>query len=198
MFYSRSTGGFYNLAIHGDTIPADKIEIDADLYQSLMGSLAQGARIEIGADGLPIAVYPAPPTAEEELAAAKAAGSAEMLAWITGFLGQFTAGVPDDEVKSWPRKAEAARAYLAGQPAPMILVEAEITGENRTILSQTIAAKASAYEAIISTTTGLRRKTEAGIAAATSPDQVQAVLIAAKTTAAKLAASLGVHTPKGA
>lgn len=132
------------------------------------------------------------------IADVKAKAIAEMLAWITGFLAPFTAGVPDDEVTSWPRKAEAARLHLAGAPQRMILAEAAITGEAPDVLARTIVAKADAYEAIISTVTGLRRKTEEEINAAISPEQVQAVLTDAKATATKLAATLGAPTPKGA
>lgn len=61
MYYSKSTGGFYSSEIHGDSIPADAVEITKDKHQALLGGQSQGKRIAADADGLPILIDPPPP-----------------------------------------------------------------------------------------------------------------------------------------
>lgn len=131
---------------------------------------------------------PTPPTLDQVRASAKSA----MLLWIDGFLAQFTAGVPAAELASWPVKAERARLHIAGNPQPMIVAEAALTGEDAMALAQKITAKADAYEAIIARVTGLRRATETAIAEAKTPKAVERVLDAAKDKATQMAAQLGV------
>lgn len=62
IFYSKSTGGFYNLHIHGDDIPSDAKEISADEHAALMLAQSQGKRIEPDDNGNPVAQDPPPPT----------------------------------------------------------------------------------------------------------------------------------------
>lgn len=54
MFYSKSTGGFYDTAIHGDNIPADAVEITAAEHQALIDGQAAGKRIISDANGNPV------------------------------------------------------------------------------------------------------------------------------------------------
>lgn len=61
MFYSRSTGGFYEKAVHGDKIPADALEISNDLYSSVIGNLDPGKIIAADDEGKPCLIEkPAP------------------------------------------------------------------------------------------------------------------------------------------
>lgn len=53
MFYSKSTGGFYDLDINGTGMPADVVEISTAAYQSLMAGQCSGLQIVAGADGQP-------------------------------------------------------------------------------------------------------------------------------------------------
>ena len=53
MFYSKSTGGFYLTAIHGDNIPGDAVKITASLHAQLIDGQSRGKRIEIDASGKP-------------------------------------------------------------------------------------------------------------------------------------------------
>lgn len=59
MKYSATTGGFYDLAIHGKNgIPADAVDVpDAD-YAALLTAQAQGKRIQADPTGYPVAVNP--------------------------------------------------------------------------------------------------------------------------------------------
>ena len=58
--YSASTGGFYDVAIHGDNIPADAVEITAEEHQALLEGQSKGKRIVAGANGFPVLVDPEP------------------------------------------------------------------------------------------------------------------------------------------
>jgi hypothetical protein len=68
MLYSKSTGGFYDVAIHGTAIPADAVEITDDLHAALMNAQSDGMRISSDETGGPIAVAPPPLAAEALLA----------------------------------------------------------------------------------------------------------------------------------
>lgn len=58
MLYAKSTSGFYRPDIHGDSIPADAVEITNEEHAALLAAQAAGKRIEAGADGRPVAVDP--------------------------------------------------------------------------------------------------------------------------------------------
>lgn len=68
MFYSKSTGGFYDRAIHGDNIPADAVEITVEEHQALFEGQSQGKLIQADANGRPVLVDPPPPTPEQIIA----------------------------------------------------------------------------------------------------------------------------------
>ncbi|HIC7208054.1 DUF4376 domain-containing protein [Burkholderia stabilis] len=53
-FYSKSTGGFYDHAIHGDNVPADAVEITADEHAALLVGQSQGRRIVADMVGRPM------------------------------------------------------------------------------------------------------------------------------------------------
>jgi hypothetical protein len=65
MFYSKSTGGFYDSSIHGENIPADAVEISDDEHQAILEGQSAGLRIVAGEDGRPALVAPPPPTAKQ-------------------------------------------------------------------------------------------------------------------------------------
>ena len=69
MFYSASTNGFYDAAIHGDIIPPDAAEIAVDEYHVILAGQAVGKRIIPDASGRPILADPPQPTPEEVKAA---------------------------------------------------------------------------------------------------------------------------------
>jgi len=68
MIYAKSTGGFYDRAIHGDNIPADAVEITVEEYQALLEGQSQGKIIVADESGRPILQDPPPPTAEQIVA----------------------------------------------------------------------------------------------------------------------------------
>lgn len=64
MFYSRSTGGFYNPDVHGTAMPGDVVEISAQDHQALILAQGQGLCIVPDANGFPVAVAPSLDTAD--------------------------------------------------------------------------------------------------------------------------------------
>jgi hypothetical protein len=65
MFYSKSTGGFYDRAIHGEDIPSDAIEITKADHASMLAGQATGKSIVGDANGRPILEDPPAPTAAQ-------------------------------------------------------------------------------------------------------------------------------------
>ena len=68
MFYAKSTGGFYDAAIHGDNIPADAVEITVEQHQALLAGQSEGKLITADENGKPVLQDPPPPTAEQIIA----------------------------------------------------------------------------------------------------------------------------------
>lgn len=73
MFYSKETGGFYSLEIHGVDMPADAVEVSKKEYAKLMQGQASGKRITADANGFPILAGPAAPTVDDLALAARGA-----------------------------------------------------------------------------------------------------------------------------
>ena len=74
MYYSKSTGGFYDTAIHGDNIPADAVEITGEEHKALLEGQSQGKIIAADKNGKPVLVDPplpdpVPPTILEQITA---------------------------------------------------------------------------------------------------------------------------------
>lgn len=69
MFYAKSTGGFYDTAIHGDAIPSDAVEITVEEHTTLLDGQSSGKRIVAAADGRPVLADPPAPTFDELKAA---------------------------------------------------------------------------------------------------------------------------------
>lgn len=72
MFYSAQTGGFYDLAIHGDNIPANAVEITCEQHTALLEGQSQGKIIAADAKGFPVLQDPPKPTAADMWARIKA------------------------------------------------------------------------------------------------------------------------------
>lgn len=73
MYYSKSTGGFYSQEIHGDSIPADAMEITADEHAALLEGQSSGKIITADENGSPVLSDPPPPTTEQVIASYTAA-----------------------------------------------------------------------------------------------------------------------------
>ena len=73
MFYSKSVGGFFDRAIHGNNIPADAVEITTAEHTALMQGQCAGGHIGADEAGRPVLIVPPPPTLTEAAVAKKAA-----------------------------------------------------------------------------------------------------------------------------
>lgn len=84
MLYSKSTNGFYAREIHGDNIPADSVEITADLHVAMLEGQANGKRITADANGFPVLTDQPTPTTEElaSLVRAKRDGKIQETNWL--------------------------------------------------------------------------------------------------------------------
>ena len=56
MFYSKTTGGFYDSEIHGSSMPEDVVEISKEAHAELLAAQASGKAIVGDKDGLPQSV----------------------------------------------------------------------------------------------------------------------------------------------
>lgn len=90
MFYSKSTGGFYDSSIHGDSIPSDTVEITEKYYKTLLAAQSSGKRISVNENGHPIAI--APPANVRSYSSLQAEIAAKRWEVETG--GITVAGVP--------------------------------------------------------------------------------------------------------
>jgi hypothetical protein len=78
--YSKSTGGFYDTAIHGDNIPADAVEITDEQHAALLEGQSSGKCITADAKGFPVLTDPPAPTDDELAAAVRAERDAKLAA----------------------------------------------------------------------------------------------------------------------
>jgi hypothetical protein len=189
MFYSAIEAGFFDPAIHGEAMPADVVEITADQYRELIAGQSAGMVIAADASGRPMLVAGPIPSLEEVKADAKR----QMVAWIDRLTEQLRAGIPRDEIASWPAKSAEARAFLAiGTVAPILQVEADMVGLTLTEVAETISARAVLYETVVGAVAGIRRNTVAAIDAATDAEGVALALDEALATASAKATELGL------
>ncbi|HEY9460363.1 MAG TPA: hypothetical protein VIR04_06150 [Paralcaligenes sp.] len=65
IFYSGTTRGFYRRDIHGESIPADAVEITREKHAALLQAQSDGKTIEPDENGFPIAVEPPALTAAQ-------------------------------------------------------------------------------------------------------------------------------------
>lgn len=111
MFYSKTTGGFYDREIHGDNIPSDAVEITIEQHAALLEGQANGKRIVADEDGFPV-LADRPALTDEELQQLKNAEARAYLAstdWYVTRFAETGEPVPDD-VKA---KRQAARESVA-------------------------------------------------------------------------------------
>ena len=111
---------------------------------------------------------------------------ADLVSQIDGKAAQITGNVPEYERLSWPTKADAARAHVAGSPTAdqtaMLQTEATLTGKTVDALAASIIAKADAYSGLISAMSAIRQTGADAIATATDGPGVDAALAAAQTS----------------
>lgn len=108
MFYSKSTGGFYDPVIHGASIPEDAVEISAEDHALLLAGQGLGKRITANAQGHPVLTDPPPPTSAQLQAA---------MTWaIQKRLDEFALTKGYDDVNSLAKYANLTDAEIASLP----------------------------------------------------------------------------------
>jgi hypothetical protein len=98
MFYSATTGGFYDAEINKGGIPADAVEISPSRHAELLEGQANGLLILADKNGAPMLAPPPPPTAEE-LQAQKNVEARAYLAktdWYVVRFAETGQSIPDD------------------------------------------------------------------------------------------------------
>jgi hypothetical protein len=90
LYFSKTTGGFYDPSVHGDNIPADKVEIAEAYWQQLLDGQSQGQLIVADAHGHPQLEDPPPAPAAEPVVltpAQKLAAAGLSVDELKGLLG---------------------------------------------------------------------------------------------------------------
>lgn len=85
MFYSKSTGGFYDPSVHGASVPSDAVEITDAEHADLLTGQSEGKRIVADENGRPILADQPAPSAEDLAAAARNDRDARLRVcdWVT-------------------------------------------------------------------------------------------------------------------
>lgn len=115
MYASKTTGGFYDIAIHGDNMPEDVVEITSEEHAALMEGQAQGKLIDFDEAGYPFMTDPPAPTAEQIQAQVNAEARAYLTStdWYIIRLQETGQAVPEDILTG---RAEA-RASIVDIPS---------------------------------------------------------------------------------
>ena len=144
MFYSAQTGGFYTKEIHGENIPTDVVEITAQEYRALIDGQVGGKRIITDGAGRPMLAEPAPLTADELLAQAKAARTAAVAAIKVTVGGVEFDG---DEVAQG-RMARAALTMSDADTLPWVIADGTVVTVTKSELLEVLRQAGAAMAAI--------------------------------------------------
>lgn len=118
MFYSASTGGFYNRQIHGQNIPSDAVEISEEHYSLLILGQSQGKVIVPDQDGMPTLADPVI-TYQQALSELNAAYQREVDDFNRAFATAYLADGPTQESKQAVIRAQ----YLARKASHAVDVQ---------------------------------------------------------------------------
>lgn len=148
MYYAKSTGGFYDAAIHGASIPADAVEITAEEHAALLAGQSGGKRIVADASGRPMLADPPPPT----LAAAQTAAHAAIDAEAGRARSRYITTADGQESTYLLKAADADRYKAAGYPAAQIATYPWVAAKAKAMVASPSAADyQGAADLVIST-----------------------------------------------
>lgn len=173
MLYAKSTGGFYDPAIHGSGIPADAVEITYTQYQDLLAGQSSGQIISANQDGYPVLTDPPAPTADQ-------VKISQLGIIATDFQLAANANVTDSSGGVWTGGESSALSIYgavqlaqAGGATTVTLFDASNAPHSLTIAQGTAVAAAigAAYQTAFAKYQGLKVQ----IANATTVEAVQAI-----------------------
>lgn len=98
MFFSKSTGGFYDEVIHGSAIPADAVEVAVEDYAILLAGQSGGLCIEPDSQGRPRLVERPAPTLDQ----------------VKAFLASVVQSHVDAPAKAWGYDSAASAVTYVG------------------------------------------------------------------------------------
>ena len=167
--FSPATNGIYPFSTCS-TFPADAVDIPDDLYAEYKNGKSRGFVVQ---DDALIEKPVVAPTLSE----LKLAKKAEITANFEQTIQQITAGYPPNEIASWSKQEQEARAFTAVtlSPTPLIDALANTRGVPKVTLAARIIAKADLFAGISGQLIGKRQGLEDSIEAATSKTALAAI-----------------------
>jgi hypothetical protein len=191
LFYSKSTGGFYDDSIHtAAQIPSDAVAITEVQHQALLTGQSAGKLITADANGNPILVDPpAPPLADVQSRSLVALDdAAEVLRgkFITANSGQ---------VATYLLKQNQAAAYKAanytGTIPGLVQAEADATDKAAKDACDDILAQYDLWCNLAAAIETARRTAKVAVNAATTVDAVNSAVSTAQAAFAQIEAQAG-------
>lgn len=167
MFYSKSTGGFYDPRISAGKIPGDAVEITAERHQALLQGQSEGQRITADENGYPVLADRPVPSLDERRTAAKTAIDTEAGNARARFVsaGQLVA----EEYLQAERSAQAWDD--SGRPADQVPGDvqawADAAGMTPEQAAEDILTTAASWRTLITTIRQVRLGGKAAVDAAT-------------------------------
>lgn len=145
-------------------------------------------------DMTPAEIAAMPPPALPPLSEIKAAARARVIEYADATTARITSHYPAAEVASWPlREIEARELALNPEaPAPWLRAAAAATGQEVQQLAQSVLAKAAGFAQIVAAVEAVRTQADTALAAADTPEAVEAVLASLKARADALAKQMGL------
>ena len=177
MYFSPTTNGFYDQAIHGENIPADAVEITSERHIELLAAQSQGASIQPDADGYPVAVFPPPPALDQVKATAAAA-----IDQAAGETRQKYITTSPGQEATYAEKARQCEAYkAAGYPATLdpithayVMAEANAKSCSYQAACDAILAERDQWAVLGAKIEEASRKAKLAVAAAIDAEAVEA------------------------
>lgn len=195
LFYSKSTGGFYDDSIHSATqIPTDAVPITEAVWQALLAGQSEGQTIVADANGNPILQAPPALTLLQVQTAALTSidAAAEVLRaqYITANSGQ---------VATYILKYNEASVFQAAgfEGAVPALVQSEVaaTGSTAEVAAQSILAQYAAWSSLAASIETVRRTAKVAVNAAPDAPTVATAVATATTGFAAIQTAAGTGSP---
>ena len=173
MWYDSNTKGFYPSQNYLGVDFSQSVEITMEEHQDLLNAQSAGKLILPDENGYPIAVD-RPPLTLPELKVAK---KAQINGAFEQTMSMITSGYPQDEIASWGKQEQEARAFVADAESdtPLIGALSTVRGVEKADLVGRIIYKADAFAQISGQLIGKRQALEDAIDAAETAEVLEAI-----------------------